>query len=80
MNEMVIILIYVDDMLLVSSCKEKIRKLKTQLSSKFKIKDLRCAQKILGMSIIRDRDKNRLKISQTFVHREYVVTILSIRL
>ena len=64
-EEILIILIYVDDMLLVSSCKEKIRKLKTQLNSEFEIKDLGCAQKILGMSITRERDKNMLKISQT---------------
>ena len=55
LEDMVIILIYVDDMLLVSKDKEKIRKFKSQLNSEFEMKDLGCAQKILGMSIIRER-------------------------
>ena len=62
-EEMVIILIYVDDMLLVSSSKEKIEKLKAQISFEFEIKDLSHAQKILGICFIREREKNKLKIS-----------------
>ena len=48
----------------MSRDKEKIRKLKSQLNSEYKMKDHGCAQKILGMSIIREKEKNRLKISQ----------------
>ena len=55
LEDMIIILIYVDDMRLVSKDKEKIRKLRSQLNSEFEIKDFGCAQKILGMSIIRER-------------------------
>ena len=51
-EETMISLIYVDDMILVGSRKEMIEKLKAQLSSKFEIKDLGYAQKILGMCII----------------------------
>ncbi|KAL5566506.1 hypothetical protein UlMin_029670 [Ulmus minor] len=64
-EEMVIILIYVDDMLLVGSSKKKIERLKFQLSSEFEMKDLGHAQKILGMCIIQERGRNRLKVSQT---------------
>eukprot|EP00253_Pinus_taeda_P025674 PITA_25674 len=51
---------YVDDMLLAGNDKEIIQDLKTQLSSKFDIKDLSAAKYILGMEIKRDRAKRKL--------------------
>ncbi|KAL5546585.1 hypothetical protein UlMin_006272 [Ulmus minor] len=63
-EKMVIILTYIDDMLLVGSSKERIEKLKAQLSSEFEMKDLGHAQKILGICIIRERERNKLMISQ----------------
>eukprot|EP00253_Pinus_taeda_P008967 PITA_08967 len=63
---------YVDDMLLVGNDKEIIQYLKTQLSSKFDMKDISAANYILGMEIKRDRTKRKLWLNQ----RKYVETIL----
>eukprot|EP00253_Pinus_taeda_P031942 PITA_31942 len=52
--------------------KEIIQDLKTQLSSKFDMKDLGAANYILGMEIKRDRAKRQLWLNQ----RKYVETIL----
>eukprot|EP00253_Pinus_taeda_P024883 PITA_24883 len=59
-------------MLLVGNDKEIIQDLKTQLSSKFDMKDLGAANYILGMEIKRDRAKRKLWLNQ----RKYVETIL----
>ena len=45
------LVLYVDDMLLIRNVKEIILDLKTQLSSKFDMKDLGAANYILGMEI-----------------------------
>jgi len=66
------LVLYVDDMLLVGNDKEIIQDLKTQLSSKFDMKDLGAANYILGMEIKRDRAKRKLWLNQ----RKYVETIL----
>eukprot|EP00253_Pinus_taeda_P006104 PITA_06104 len=47
--------LYVDDMLLVGNDKEIIQDLKSQLSSKFDMKDVGATNYILGMEIKRDR-------------------------
>nr|GEU68644.1 hypothetical protein [Tanacetum cinerariifolium] len=44
--------------------KVEIKKLKRQLSQEFKMKDLGFAKQILGMSIIRDRTKGTIRLSQ----------------
>jgi len=46
--------------LLVGNDKEIIQDLKTQLSSKFDMKDLGAANYILGMEIKRDRTKRKI--------------------
>lgn len=51
----VLILLYVDDILLASSSKIEILKVKTALGNEFKMKDLGMAKKILGMQLTRDR-------------------------
>jgi len=51
----------VDDMLIAGFSIEEIDKLKQQ----FEMKDLGAAKQILGMRIIRDKDKGILKLSQT---------------
>eukprot|EP00253_Pinus_taeda_P024973 PITA_24973 len=66
------LVLYVDDMLLVGNDKEIIQDLKTQLSSKFDMKDLGATNYILGMEIKRDRAKRKLWLNQ----RKYVETIL----
>ena len=49
------IVLYVDDMLLIGNNKDVIKEVKSQLSSKFDMKDLGAANFILGMEIRRDR-------------------------
>eukprot|EP00253_Pinus_taeda_P028595 PITA_28595 len=66
------LVLYVDYMLLVGSDKEIILDLKTQLSSKFNMKDLGAANYILGMEIKRDRERRKLWLNK----RKYVETIL----
>eukprot|EP00253_Pinus_taeda_P024085 PITA_24085 len=66
------LVLYVDDMLLVRNEKEIIEDLKTQLSSKFDMKDLVAANYILGMEIKRDRTKRKFWLNQ----RKHVETIL----
>jgi len=60
----VYLLLYVDDILLISKSKSKISELKSMLNIKFDMKDLGNAKKILGMKIERDRNNFSLKIQQ----------------
>ena len=46
-----------DDMLIAAKKKYDIQKLKGLLSAEFEMKDLGAARKILGMEIIRDRER-----------------------
>eukprot|EP00253_Pinus_taeda_P024773 PITA_24773 len=68
----IFLVLYVDDMLLVGNDKEIFQDLKTQLSSKFDMKDLGAINYILGMEIKRDRSKRKLWLNQ----RRYVEIIL----
>src|SRR6202034_4029134 len=70
-DRVIYLVLYVDDMLLVGNDKEIIQDLKTQLSSKFDMKDLSAANYILGMEIKRDWER-KLWLNQ----RKYVETIL----
>ena len=54
----VYLLLYVDDMLLISKSKSKICELKKILNTDFYMKDLGNAKKILGMNIERNRKGN----------------------
>ena len=45
------LLLYVDDILVAAKDKREIRKVKTQLSKEFEMKDLGLTKKILGMEI-----------------------------
>jgi len=62
-NHVICLVLYVDDMLLVRNDKEIIQDLKTQLSSKFDIKDLGVANSILGMEIKRGWAKRKLYLN-----------------
>ena len=66
------LVLYVDDMFQVGNDKEIIQDLKTQLSSKFDMKDIGDENYILGMEIKRDWEKRKLWLNQ----RKYVETIL----
>ena len=61
--ETVYLLIYVDDMLLVSKNTEEVSALKEQLHAEFEMKDLGPTSKILGMDIKRDRKACKLTLS-----------------
>lgn len=61
-NIPIYLLIYVDDMLLISKSKFKIDELKKILGAEFDMKDLGIGKKILGMVIDRDKSKTKLKI------------------
>jgi len=71
-DRVIYLVLYVDDMLLVGNDKEIIQDLKTQLSSKFNMKDCGAVNYILGMEIKRDREKRKLWLNK----RKYVETIL----
>ena len=54
-GEYIYLVLYVDDMLIASKSRSAIDTLKKDLSSKFEMKDLGEAKKVLGMNIVRDR-------------------------
>ncbi|KAK9066710.1 hypothetical protein SSX86_014033 [Deinandra increscens subsp. villosa] len=58
------LLLYVDDMLLACDSVQVIKDTKEMLSSRFEMKDLGQARKILGMQIQRDRKNRMLKLTQ----------------
>ena len=51
-------------MLMTSTSRSSIGKLKVQLSSEFEIKDLGEAKRILSMEIERDREKGKVSLTQ----------------
>lgn len=61
---MIYLLLYVDDMLIACQDMSEINKLKAELKDHFKMKDLGAARKILGMEIIRHREKSQILLSQ----------------
>ena len=63
-GEFVILLLYVDDMLVAGTNKRIVNELKQKLASKFAMKDLGAAKKILGMTITRNRKKREITFSQ----------------
>jgi hypothetical protein len=71
-NHFIYVLLYVDDMLLVGNNTNVIKEVKSQLSSKFDMKDLGDANFILGMEIKRDRANRKLWLN----HRKYFEMIL----
>ena len=58
------LLLYVDDMLITTKSKEKIRTIKAKLNNESEMKDLGAAKKILGMKIMRNRVARRLSFSK----------------
>jgi hypothetical protein len=59
-DRLIYLVLYVDDMLLIGNDKAIIQDVKTQLSSKFDMKDLGDTNSILGMEIKRDWEKRKL--------------------
>jgi hypothetical protein len=56
-DHLIYLVLYVDDMLLIGNNKEVIQDVKTQLSSKFNMKDIDASNFILGMEIKSDKKK-----------------------
>jgi hypothetical protein len=71
-NHFIYVVLYVDDMLLVENNMDVIKEVKSQLSSKFDMKDLGAANFIMGMEIKRDHANRKLWLNQ----RKYVEMIL----
>jgi hypothetical protein len=71
-NHFIYVVLYVDDMLLVGNNMDVIKEVKSQLSSKFDMKDISVSNIILGMEIKRDHANRKFWLNQ----RKYVETIL----
>ena len=68
----VYLLLYVDDMLIVSKEKSEINRLKSLLSKRFQMKDLGPAKVILGMEIQRNKKLKKLGLFQ----KKYLTKVL----
>jgi len=62
-NDVIILLLYVDDMLVVGPNKYRVQELKAQLVREFNIKDLGLANKNLGMQIHKDKKDKKIWLS-----------------
>ena len=58
-------LVYVDDLILSSSCTQSIAELRERLHSEYKVNDLGKLQHFIGVEIIRDRSNRKIWIRQT---------------
>ena len=67
------ILLYVDDMLIVGNCFEKIREIISKLKDIFRMKDLGEPKVFLNMNIKRNRETQTSEINQA----EYIAKILA---
>jgi len=63
-EEYIYLLLYVDNMLIIFKSRFMLDKLKKDLSSEFKMKDLVEAKKVLGMEIERDRKGGKVSLMQ----------------
>jgi hypothetical protein len=66
------VLVYVDDLLIVSKSKEAVQDVKRHLKGPFDARDLGEAQYYLGIKISRDRGSQTLKLSQELMTKELV--------
>ena len=64
-GSLLILILYVDDMLLAGSSMDEMATLQSKLNDTFDMKDLGNANHILGMRIMRDKQKLLLYLSQT---------------
>ena len=64
-ENVVFLILYVDDMLLIGNDKPTLKEVKDWLSKKFSMKDLGDATYILGIRIYRDRIRKLLELSQS---------------
>ena len=59
------LLLYVDDMLVAGASKAEVQKVKDDLSLAFEMKDLGAAKRILGMNIVRNRERKEIWLNQS---------------
>jgi len=71
-GEYIYLLLDVDDILIVSTNRSSIDKLKVQLSSEFEMKDLGEAKRILDMEIKRDMVKGK----ESLIQKAYLQKVL----
>lgn len=71
-GQMVILVIYVDDIIMASNNLEKLKEIKDHLNREFEMKDLGEPKSFLGMNIERFRDDNVMNINQS----NYIESIL----
>ncbi|PRQ16639.1 putative RNA-directed DNA polymerase [Rosa chinensis] len=71
-GEIILLLLYVDDMLIACKDMSKIEELKKKLGAEFDMKDLGAAQNILGIEIRRDRKAGKIWLSQ----EKYILRVL----
>jgi hypothetical protein len=74
-DHLIYLVLYVDDMLLIGNNKEIIQDVKTQLSSKFDMKDIGAANFILGMEIKRDGKNRKLWLNQEKICRDNIAEV-----
>ena len=73
LNDIFIILVlYVDDMLIVSKSMDEINRLKAQMARNFDMKDLGAAKQILGIEIHRDKRNGKLSFHMRSMLRKYL--------
>ncbi|KAL7292885.1 hypothetical protein TKK_0013555 [Trichogramma kaykai] len=71
-GKVAILVLYVDDIILASNCKEKLTNIKDNLCRTFEMKDLGEPRKYLGMEITRNRAENTMILTQ----RDYTIKVL----
>ena len=70
----VFVILYVDDILLIGNDVGTLSSVKVWLSNQFDMKDLGDASHILGIKLVRDRQKRMLGLSQaSYIDRKSVV-------
>lgn len=64
-QEVIVVIIWVDDLIIAGSCKQIIQDFKAAISKRFSMKDLGALKWILGVEIKRDRTRRRIEMTQT---------------
>ena len=71
-QELEILAVYVDDLILITESTESMNELKAALKERYKMKDMGELSYILGISVIQDKEKNRVILHQ----KHYIEAIL----
>ncbi|CAB0038062.1 unnamed protein product [Trichogramma brassicae] len=63
-GKVALLVLYVDDIILASNCKQRLQEIKETLCNTFEMKDLGEPSRYLGMEITRDRENRVMKLTQ----------------